>query len=152
MCALLSASLFYAIAVLSTEGDLSKSVGKVGELFNVANVMLGFQRYCVPVGGFHPTSTSILKHFYQESKYITQFVSHGALYYVALDTLEEPKEQKEQLNGIAFINQCHIMHLVHRTENPLQYSSRKFMNLLGISLLLQTLFEQYILVQLHLSR
>lgn len=34
------------------------------------------------------------------------------------DTPEEPKEQKEQLNGIAFINQCHIMHSVHRLESP----------------------------------
>lgn len=50
------------------------------------------------------------------------------------DTPEEPKEQKEQLNGIAFINQCHIMHSVHRLESPSTVYKQKFMNLLGISL------------------
>lgn len=51
--------------------------------------------------------------FSEESQYITRPSTHGAFHSVAQDTTEE---LKEQLNGIAFINQCHIMHSVHRLE------------------------------------
>lgn len=55
------------------------------------------------------------------------------------DTPEEPKEQKEQLNGIAFINQCHIMHSVHRLESPSTVHKQKVYESFGNPLVRRSL-------------
>lgn len=58
-----------------------------------------------------------LKKYFTKRANALQFLSQGGLLLCGRDTPEEPKEQKEQLNGIAFINQCHIKHSVHRLKS-----------------------------------
>ncbi len=71
------------------------------------------------VDGFRPNSprpeclARIIKRILLREQIHYTVLSHGTFYYVVGDTPEEPKEQKEQLNGIAFINQCHIMYSAH---------------------------------------
>lgn len=62
----------------------------------------------------------------------TVFVTRGLL---LCGGGQEPKEQNEQLNGIAFINQCHIMHLVHSLERSFTVYEQKVYESFGNQLL-----------------
>lgn len=110
-----------------TRGGPLRSVRKLelGKIFNMPTYHACLKDFSLFLGllmdfGQIPRAPDVCpalwRVFYGEAKCITQFLSHGIFYYVVGDTVGEPEKWREQLNWIAFINQCHIMHSEYRLE------------------------------------